>query len=542
MKLRIALLTIFIFATPLAALAAEPAWWTKQKSKCGLSSGLAYNTWVSQGSPCNSGGAGSSGGSIGTIIGTEAGKALGKALFGDPEEDARRKAQEQIRAEEQRRAAEEADRKKEEQKNRLLGGMMGIDNSAPLGLMGVESSSELSLMTGDQAAPTSSWDQYKDWEKYKRDVLAYQGVQTESNPGNRENQNWCKGHIPLSTSANRGHWEARCNPDGHVKAVNRVTTSAARTESGFARAVTNAAPVKEQVSAPSSRAGEAKAAAKADIDATTAMPGKLVAIQKSSETLSTAAPVTAAVTLKVPAAALTGSDEEVSSAARGGFDTTAPMPGKAGTIPQVLATSPALPATPVVAAKAEARSSIPVAQKEAPPPVNRQLTTGKLAVSPPKTVQEQSSPSRQTIVAGKQVKALSCAIEEIRGLTRGMGEERAYLRAGLKSFVNTLRVELNKPCSGQSETINIQALSLSSLTEGAKEKEGDLQGSVLVTRDEKNCEVHLDVQHVSASRSSGQSYSEGQSIIHLDNTGAIIAAETPLGVEKCLSRLAIKEY
>lgn len=157
MRRIIALFIIFLLALPLASIAGEPAWWTQQKQKCGLSSGLAYNTWVSQGSPCNSGsgsssGATSSGGSIGTIIGTEIGKELGKALFGDPEADARRKAEEGLRAEEQRRAAEEMNRKQEEQKNRLLGGMMGVDDSSPLGLMGVESGSGLSLMTDSPSA------------------------------------------------------------------------------------------------------------------------------------------------------------------------------------------------------------------------------------------------------------------------------------------------------------------------------------------------------------------------------------------------------
>lgn len=150
----IGLFSVLALAAPLVVMAAEPAWWTQQKSKCRLSSGLAYNTWVSQGSQCNNGGSGSSsstpaGGSIGTIIGTEIGKEIGKALFGDPESDARRKAQAQIRAEEQRRAAEEAERRLEEQKNRLLGGMIGIESPASLGLMGVESGPELSLMTGE---------------------------------------------------------------------------------------------------------------------------------------------------------------------------------------------------------------------------------------------------------------------------------------------------------------------------------------------------------------------------------------------------------
>lgn len=101
-----------------------------------------------------------SGDSIGTILGTVIGQEIGKALFGDPEADARRKAEEELRAEQLRRANEEALRKAEETKQRLLGGMMDVDDSQSLGLMGVETGSELSLMTDDvvvqsakQAAP-----------------------------------------------------------------------------------------------------------------------------------------------------------------------------------------------------------------------------------------------------------------------------------------------------------------------------------------------------------------------------------------------------
>lgn len=95
-----------------------------------------------------------SGDSIGTIIGNALGQAISDALFGNPEQEARRKAQEALRAEQQRRAAEELNRKQEAQKNRLLGGMMGVDNSAPLGLMDIETGPELGLMTDSASAVT----------------------------------------------------------------------------------------------------------------------------------------------------------------------------------------------------------------------------------------------------------------------------------------------------------------------------------------------------------------------------------------------------
>lgn len=167
------IIAVFVFsfvAFPAVSTAAEPAWWTQQKRQCGLSPSLAYNSWDGK---CNSGGSsggGSAGatigGELGNLIGKEIGKELNKALWGDPEAAARRRAEEELRTQEQRRASEEARlraaeaeaarrraeqevlRKHEEMKNRLLGGMMGVEGSASLGLMGVESHpSKLSLMT-----------------------------------------------------------------------------------------------------------------------------------------------------------------------------------------------------------------------------------------------------------------------------------------------------------------------------------------------------------------------------------------------------------
>lgn len=150
------------------------------------------------------------------------------------------------------------------------------------------------------------------------------------------------------------------------------------------------------------------------------------------------------------------------------------------------------------------------------------------------------------IVAEKQAQALSCATSELQELANGMGEEGAPLRAELKGFLDDVRVELSKPCSGQPKTHNIQTISLSGLTKDAKKKEDHLEENVLVTRDEETCEVRLNVQHASSlksassSRSPGQPFNEGQSVIRMDKTGNILIAETPAGVEKCLARLSTK--
>lgn len=116
MKRIIGLFIIFVLAFPLASIAGEPAWWTQKKRECGLSSGLAYNTWESQGSPCNNGG-GSSGGlstdsttnMIQGIMNNNS-QQFGIGLFGAIINDAsRRNSAESARQaeEEQRRAAEQ---------------------------------------------------------------------------------------------------------------------------------------------------------------------------------------------------------------------------------------------------------------------------------------------------------------------------------------------------------------------------------------------------------------------------------------------------
>ena len=49
-------LCLFMVISAFTAIAQEPAWWTQKKRDCNLSSSLAYNTWVAQGSPCNNSG------------------------------------------------------------------------------------------------------------------------------------------------------------------------------------------------------------------------------------------------------------------------------------------------------------------------------------------------------------------------------------------------------------------------------------------------------------------------------------------------------
>lgn len=82
------------------------------------------------------------------------GRGLHDAIFGNPEEEAKRKAEEAARAAEQKRRDEEAARQAEQTKERLLGETKSSDPNS-LSLMGVEPAPELQLMTGDESLGSS---------------------------------------------------------------------------------------------------------------------------------------------------------------------------------------------------------------------------------------------------------------------------------------------------------------------------------------------------------------------------------------------------
>lgn len=54
------------------------------------------------------------------------------------------------------------------------------------------------------------------WEQYKHDVIKLQKRLTKADKSNKANQRWCVSRVPLSASANRSEWEARCNPGDAV--------------------------------------------------------------------------------------------------------------------------------------------------------------------------------------------------------------------------------------------------------------------------------------------------------------------------------------
>ncbi len=174
------------------ALADEPAWWTQMKAACRSSGGEPasenYNDWVTGGGcvcPGSTTGSGQptcpgSASSSGSISGYSGGgytpqqqmilngaqmmmpvlqQAVHNALYGNPEQDAARKAQEAAQAAaqaaEQQRQAEERARRAEATREQLLGKHRNSDAPGELSLMDITPAPDLQLMTGDQA-PNSS--------------------------------------------------------------------------------------------------------------------------------------------------------------------------------------------------------------------------------------------------------------------------------------------------------------------------------------------------------------------------------------------------
>jgi len=209
------------------------------------------------------GGGGGSGGlpsmqfNTATQLGTIFGRALGETLRGKSaaerqaaaeaaaeaerarEEARRAQAEEFARlareaAEAERLRIEEENRRLEGIKNRLTGSMKGQSRASSLSFKGMKKdpadepkpeAGGLKFKLGDTKAverPSKTRRPAESWELYKQEVLDYQKSLTGKDPANKANQLWCKGHVPLSMTANRASWEERCNPSGEVRLSERA--------------------------------------------------------------------------------------------------------------------------------------------------------------------------------------------------------------------------------------------------------------------------------------------------------------------------------
>jgi hypothetical protein len=226
-----------------------------------------------------------------TELGTIFGRALGEALRG--KSAAERQAEAAAAAEAQRaqaeaarlraeelarlqREAEEAERRRVEAENRrlegirqrLTGSLKG--QSSGLTFKGMKTAplddpkpekGGLKFKLGDAKVverPRKTGAPAESWEVYKKEVLDRQRSLTRKDPSNKETELWCKGHVPLSMTSNRGPWEERCNPGGEVKLAESVKPPKTTGE-GTASAKPAAPPAQDHApaAAPSAPSGEA---------------------------------------------------------------------------------------------------------------------------------------------------------------------------------------------------------------------------------------------------------------------------------------------
>ncbi len=112
-------------------------------------------------------------------------------------------------ADEARRAAEEAKRRKfnadkAELSSQLRGGAGELEikgSGADLSLKDIE----------NPGLTTGNFNEYRDWEAHKREVLAFQSGRTLADPGNQAVESWCKLHLPLSQASGEIYtWECKC--------------------------------------------------------------------------------------------------------------------------------------------------------------------------------------------------------------------------------------------------------------------------------------------------------------------------------------------
>ena len=110
--------------------AAEPAWWTEHKRKCGLPPSTVFNSWREAGAKCPAAQAGagapSSQGAIATQLGTVGAQLIIQAFSNPQPSPAQLAADVEYRAAEARRREEEANQREESQR-RLLATLKGVD-------------------------------------------------------------------------------------------------------------------------------------------------------------------------------------------------------------------------------------------------------------------------------------------------------------------------------------------------------------------------------------------------------------------------------
>ncbi|MFA6091621.1 MAG: hypothetical protein WCU88_00035 [Elusimicrobiota bacterium] len=494
-----------------------------------------------------------------SAIGNALGNAIGNALRGDPAADAARREAARRQAEweaEQRRLAEEARRKKFEADRKEL-------------LQGLKNPSGEELRLKDMSAGNNGVD-------FERRVLEDRARREAlARMKGKPDEDWCKLHLiglkrptrPLSDVGSqfasmvaryRGNvreWDSRCGGPsaqpgyadedfGEGSASNAsaggelqlkpMQAAAPAPESGIAAAQAPAedAPLQmKDLSAPPEPALLSKplpaAEQKNPEPPPAARQDPAAAEPPSTQAQSAPAPESASE----PAAQ---SIEDDKDSARAEFEQRRNLP--AGPKPP---TAPAPTQTAAGTAEKASQPSAPPGAKapgHAPPRKPTPAAADSAAVAAVKTSSrgDSSAPAPRSGLSRRQEKALDCAVSEVYGQAEGMGEEGRGLARQLRQDLRAILADLRaQPPSGTQDAHKIFSSGRDYIAKD-KERQEQLIVKVLVQRDEKTGELHIDVQ--SSALRGAHPEQTAQNLIYLDAKGTVIRKEVSPAAEACLSR------
>lgn len=207
------------------------------------------------------------------------------------------------------------------------------------------------------ASVSGAFHAYRDWEACKQAVFKRQKALTKLYPTNKPYERWCRDNVPLSSGAQRFHWEERCNPGvtpvmvepplsdpmGSPSPTTSASLSAAKPAGRPAAARTGGAQVplaepafseSPPLDSPESGLVGADAAPASAASATTASPGAAARDRAETARLVEQGLLPKSA-LRDPGTLRGAPAEETSVAGRGGFDAGGAMLGEAGAAPAI---------------------------------------------------------------------------------------------------------------------------------------------------------------------------------------------------------------
>lgn len=365
------------------------------------------------------------------------------------------------------------------------------------------------------------FDAYRSWEDCKRAVLKRQKALTKVNPGNKDNEKWCKAHLPLSSGPNRMSWEARCNPGGGETLVSEPQNApAVEPQNALAVPAPTGAKAAE---APALEAGPNPSAAATAQERSAAAADQAADIAQalSSETNSVEAGDVVAGGTPQDTLPLTEFDNRAPARATDAAQ-AAPQLDTQGEKPAAAAGAPNSPAPDPVRTQGAKRgappagTSVPVQTPPEPASAGARTMPSVGTFSSAKTVS-----SKQALAATR--KAADCALKPFFDQAQDSALTTS-VRAELAGIFKELAAA---PASGKIQSQRVYTLSRDQMT-------GDKQIilSLSLQRVESSGEIHIDSQYsIQRGASSAQ---EGQNIVYVAAAGDVLTQEVEPSAAACL--------